>query len=325
MATYTRLIYKERKRIRQLLTEHYSIGKIAIALGRSKSTISTEILRRGMTAETYNPSVAQADTNFRRSLQKREKKITGALEACISLLMLEFRWSPEQISNHLKIVYPNEHELHISPESIYKYVYKSPQRSVFTQVLRSKRKKRKSRKSAGMRRGGIKNRVSIHSRPAEVDDRKIPGHWEGDLIIGKGHMSAVGTLVERKTRSVIIVPLEAKDSESVVNAFISELERFPSDLKKSLTYDQGSEMAQHENFTRSTGMQVYFADPGSPWQRGSNENTNGLIREFFPKGTDFSKVTINELKSVEKLLNGRPRKVLGYQTPKQSMEMFLAS
>jgi IS30 family transposase len=319
MAAYTRITYNERQRIRQMLQEGLSVSEIAQQLRRSKSTISTEIRRKNMNIETYAPSQAQADANWKRKLIRRRKKIVGALESAIQLLMLEKRWSPEQISNVLKKKYPQQTDLHVSPEAIYQHVYRSSNRAVYCAALRSKRKKRRSHKSGGIKRGGIRNRVSIHSRPTEVESREVPGHWEGDLIVGKGHKSAIGTLVERTTRYTIIVPLKAKDSESVVNAFLSEMNKLPSYLKKSLTYDQGSEMAQHERFTLCSGIPVYFADPGSPWQRGSNENTNGLVRESFPKGTDFREIADSELKHVEELLNTRPRKVLDYVSPKQSM------
>ncbi len=315
MATYTRITYNERCRIRQMLQDGCSLGEVARRLRRSKSTISTEVRRKGMTPGTYHPSHAQQDANFRRKLIRRRHRIQGPLEASIQYLMLERRWSPEQISNYLKIHYPSQPELYISPEAIYQYIYRSPHRDKYSKALRSKRRSRRLRKPAGIRRGGIRNRVSIHSRSAEVEVREVPGHWEGDLVIGKGHRSAIGTLVERTTRYVIIVPLQAKDSRSVVDAFLSELEGLPTALKKSLTYDQGSEMAQHEYFTQQSGMSVYFADPGSPWQRGSNENTNGLIRDFYPKGTDFNLVTREELKHVQELLNTRPRKVLEFDTP----------
>jgi len=233
------------------------------------------------------------------------------------------RWSPEQISKYLKINYKTLPELHISPEAIYQYVYRSPHRDKYSQRLRSKRRSRRLRKPGGVKRGGIRNRVSIRARSSEIEARQTPGHWEGDLLMEKEQKSAIGTLVERTTRFVIIVPIPSKDSTSVVNAFLAALEGFPPSLKKSLTYDQGTEMAQHERFTQLSGMQVYFADPGCPWQRGSNENTNGLIREFFPKGTDLNQVSKDELKQAQELLNTRPRKVLGFSTPKKCLFDFM--
>ena len=324
MAKYTRITYNERCRIRQYLKEGLSQQEIADSLRRSKSTISSEIRRKGMTADSYNPIHAQADVKFKRGLIKRNRKIKGALEASIQLLLLERRWSPEQISCWLKIHYPSIEELHISPEAIYKYIYRSPNRNIYIQALRKKRKYRRRRSSKGLRRGGIRNRVSIRERDPKVKTRDIPGHWEGDLIIGKNNKSAIGTLVERSSRFVKLTRPATKTSDSVVSAFVATLKDLPHWLKRSLTYDQGSEMAQHERFTHETGIQVYFADPGSPWQRGSNENTNGLLREFFPKKTDLSLVSDNELRRVENLLNSRPRKILGYATPAECLDKFKA-
>ena len=165
--------------------------------------------------------------------------------------------------------------------------------------------------------------ISIHERPKEVEDRIIPGHWEGDLIMGKDHKSAIGTIVERTTRTVILVPLKAKDAPSVRKAFAKELKTLPSQITVTLTYDRGTEMSEHKLFTKETNMQVYFCDPHSPWQRGTNENTNMLIRDFFPKQTDFSKFTRKEIKHVQKLLNERPRKTLDWSTPKEKFKELL--
>lgn len=319
MAKYTRITYNERCRIKQYLKEGLSLGKIASYLRRSKSTISTEIRRKGMGTKTYHPGQAQNDANFRRRLIKRNRKIKGPLEAAIQVLMLERHWSPEQISQVLKQRYPTISELHISTEAIYKYVYRSPRRFAFTQALRRRRKYRRSRSSSVGYRGGIRNRVSIRERDPKVETRDEPGHWEGDLIIGKNGKSAIGTVVERTSRFVRLARVSTKKSVTVVDAFLERFRDLPEWLKKSFTYDQGSEMAEHERFTDESGMQVYFANPGSPWQRGSNENTNGLLREFFPKGTDLSLISDSELKRVEMLMNSRPRKILGYATPQEKL------
>lgn len=319
MAKYSRLTYNERCRIRQHLKEGFSQGEISKRLRRSKSTISAEIHRKGMTMETYHPIHAQSDANFKRSLIKRNRKIKGPLEALIQHLMLEKHWSPEQISQRLKHQYPSDTELHVSPEAIYKYVYRSPFRRIYIQALRRKRKYRRRRSATGVRRGGIRNRVSIRERDFSVESRDEPGHWEGDLIVGKNGKSAIGTAVERTSRTVRLARVTAKTSETVVDAFLARFRDLPGWLKRSFTYDQGTEMSQHERFTSESGMQVYFANPGSPWQRGSNENTNGLLREFFPKGTDLSLASDNELRRVEVLLNTRPRKILGYQTPDERL------
>ena len=183
--------------------------------------------------------------------------------------------------------------------------------------LRRERKMRISRKAAHLRKPGIKDIISISERPEEVKDRIVPGHWEGDLIIGKMRNNAIGTLVERTTRLTLIVPLKSRDSLEVAKAFALAFKRIPKQFVKTLTYDRGMEMARHKEFTKETKIRVYFADPYSPWQRGTNENTNGLIRQYFPKGTDFSKISISEIKRVEQELNSRPRKILGFYTPSE--------
>ena len=189
--------------------------------------------------------------------------------------------------------------------------------------LRQKKRLRKNRKHSIDQRGKIPDMISIHERPKEVEDRIIPGHWEGDLIMGKNHKSAIGTIVERTTRSVILVPLPAKDAPSVRKAFAKELKTLPSQMTLSLTYDRGKEMTEHQLFTKQTKIKVYFCDPHSPWQRGTNENTNMLIRDFFPKQTDFTKFTLKEIKHVQKLLNERPRKSLDWDTPKRKFKELL--
>jgi IS30 family transposase len=189
--------------------------------------------------------------------------------------------------------------------------------------LRQEAEGRRRRKRDTDERGKISNMVSIHERPKEVEKRTVPGHWESDLIVGKNHKSAIGTLVERVTRSTILVPLPAKDAGTVRKEFAKAVKRLPKEMRLSLTHDRGTEMHEHALFTKDTNVQVYFADPHSPWQRGTNENTNGLIRQFFPKGTDFSTVSKKELKRVQKLLNERPRKTLGWKTPKEAFRDYL--
>ena len=221
--------------------------------------------------------------------------------------------------------------MRISPETLYQYVYVLPRGSLkqtLIKGLRQERKYRRTRKQAGSKipetRGKIADMLSIEERPTEVIDRIVPGHWEGDLIIGKYKQSAIGTLVERTTRYTIIVPLKEKDSVSVRKAFAKEIRTLPKELTKTLTYDQGKEMSDHKRFTFSTGMQVYFAHPASPWERGTNENTNGLLRQYFPKGTDFRNITTRELKRVQRSLNGRPRKVLKYATPQEVFNQIVS-
>lgn len=235
------------------------------------------------------------------------------------------QWSPEQIAARLKIKF-NDLNMHVSPETIYTHLYVLPRGALKKELLghlRQFRTKRKKRGKHHAAHGPIPDLISIHERPIEVEDRSIPGHWEGDLIIGDSHKSAIGTLVERTTRTTLIIPLDKKDALSVRQAFVRRIRYLPKQLKLSMTYDRGGEMAQHKLFSQQTKMKVYFADPQSPWQRGTNENTNGLIRQYFPKGTDFSKVKHTELRRVQNLLNSRPRKVLSWKTPYEAMNELL--
>jgi IS30 family transposase len=242
--------------------------------------------------------------------------------------LLAQRWSPAQIAAHLKRQFPDEEAMQVSHESIYTYIYVLPRGELKKELrsyLRQHHRVRKHRTGQRDRRGQIPDMISIEERPAEVADRSVPGHWEGDLIMGKDHQSAIGTLVERTTRTVILVHLQNKDAESVRTAFAKELLKVPSQLAKSLTYDRGSEMSQHRLFTEQTRIQVYFAHPHAPWERGTCENTNGLIGDFFAKGTDFGAIPRRELKRVQQLLNERPRKVLDWRTPAEAFaDLMLA-
>lgn len=322
---HKKISVKEREKIFELVKEGNKVRKIAHYLGRSPSSISEELRRKRMTRETYSPSEAQVDRNIKASLKGRKSKLREGKQPLktIRKWILDKKWSPEQISGRLKIKFKNNSIQQVSHETIYKYIYglQDPEeKDKYIKALRRKRKKRKPRKGFKSYRGPISNPISIHERPLEVDLRKVPGHWEGDSIVGKDHQSAIGTLVERTFRYTIIVEYgNDKSSENVVKAFAEAYKSIPKHLKKSLTFDRGSEMAQHQLFTQLTGIPVYFADPGSPGQRGTNENTNGLIRQFFPKKTDFSKVSNEELKRTENQLNQRPRKILGFKTPAEKI------
>jgi IS30 family transposase len=235
---------------------------------------------------------------------------------------MQLLWSPYQISKQMT----KDIGLTVSHETIYQYIYvqtKGELKKELTAYLRQRKPRRQSRKLETEKRGTIPDMISISQRPVEVEDRIIPGHWEGDLIVGKDHKSAIGTLVERSTRYCLLVHLEEKDAESVRKAFAKKIKELPRDLTKTLTYDRGKEMAQHKKFTMATKMQVYFCDPHSPWQRGTNENTNGLIRGFFPKGTDFNLVTKEKLNWVQNALNERPRQTLEFNTPKETFNSLL--
>jgi IS30 family transposase len=233
-------------------------------------------------------------------------------------------FSPEQIAHMLKQRYPKDEAMRIAPETIYTYLYVLPRGSLKKELVRFMRQshawrhKRTNPRNRG-HMGTIPDMVSIEERPADVANRTIPGHWEGDLIVGLHNRSALGTLVERTTRTVLLVPLKGKTAPEVRRAFARAVRRVPTNLRKSLTYDRGWEMAEHRLFTKDTKMQVYFAHPQSPWERGTNENTNGLIRQFFPKGTDFTHVPYHRIQRAEHLLNTRPRKTLNWRTPYEAL------
>jgi IS30 family transposase len=250
-----------------------------------------------------------------------------ALREYVHTHLLE-KWSPEQISVSLKKEYPHEMAMRISDEAIYQYLYVLPRgvlKKTLIAGLRQERKYRRKRKTGNPdeRRGKMADMLSIEERPKEVEDRSVPGHWEGDTIVGLHRQSALGTLVERTTRYTMLVYLPKKDATSVRKAFAKEIRTLPSALRKTLTYDQGKEMSEHKKLTMDTHMQVYFAHPGSPWERGTNENTNMLIRQYFPKGTDFRIITKQEIKKAERSLNGRPRKTLGWRNPQEALQELL--
>jgi len=244
---------------------------------------------------------------------------------------LKLHWSPEQIAARLKLAYPTDMSMRVSHETIYTYVYcyaKGELKKELVASLRQHKARRRRPRHTGAdsrtKFSPIQGLVSIAERPKEVEERIVPGHWEGDIIAGRGNHSFLGTLVERTTRATILVPLKSKQAELVARTFAHEVRYLPQQLRLTLTYDRGGEMARHKLFAKQAKMQVYFADPQSPWQRGTSENTNGLIRQFFPKTTDFSTLSRKEIKYVQHLLNGRPRQVLGFHTPYEAFSKLLA-
>jgi IS30 family transposase len=329
---YTTLSLKDRMYIEKALNEGFSCTGIAEVLCCHPCTITREIARGSDTQGQYQATYAH---------KKSQKRIRGRKQGKRKILLhqelqtyihekLQLFWSPEQIAQKLKDTYTDT-RMHISHEAIYQYIYVLPRgelKKTLVQGLRQERAYRRSkrRKSPDQEaRGKIQDMLSIHERPLEVNDRTIPGHWEGDLIMGKYKRSALCTLVERTTRYTLIILLKkGKTAEDVRKAMQKKLHTLPAHLVRSLTYDQGKEMSEHKTFTVDTGITVYFADPASPWQRGTNENTNGLIRQFFPKGTDFLEVTEQEVQRVEDLLNGRPRKCLGFAFPKEKFYDLVA-
>ena len=233
------------------------------------------------------------------------------------------QWTPEQIAGKLKLEYPNDPIMSISHESIYRYIYTQPQarlnKKLINLLVREKTRRRppKKRRGTGSK---IINQISIDSRPKHIHLREEVGHWEGDLVIGKNHKSAIGTIVERKTRFTLIIQLKSKKAMEVANEFSKILNKLNPIYKKTMTYDNGIEMARHEKITKKTGMKIYFAHPYSSWERGTNENTNGLIRRYLPKGTDFNQISRKQLLNIQEKLNNRPRKIIGYKTPKEMMD-----
>lgn len=326
---YQRLSFEEREEICIFSCLGFSTREIGRNLGRNASTISRELNRFDWDNHGYRPILSQRDSN-RQASERRggKRKITGhpKLKRVILSKLKEF-WSPEQIAEYLKRQYDSEN-MHVSAETIYTYLYVLPRgklRLELTNCLRRQHKKRRVRgRSAKGQTSNLEDMLSIEERPKSIAQRTVPGHWEGDLIIGgAAAQSALGTLVERTTRSVILVPLKNKSAKEVRIAFAKEIKKLPAQMRLTLTYDQGREMAQHKLFTKDTKMKVYFAHPRSPWERGTNENTNGLIRQFFPKGVNFRQVSRVEIKRVQHLLNGRPRKTLGFRTPYEAMAALL--
>ena len=318
---YTHITALERERIGLLKASGISTDRIAKKLDRDPTTIRREVHRSRPFFLGYIPSTAEEDANKKRRLARRPKKLTHQPLWKVVYQKLKKRWSPEQIAHFLKEAYPEDMTMQISHESIYTYIYVLPRgelRKELIAYLRQGSRGRQRRKRDTDERGKIPNMVSIHERPREVEKRTVPGHWESDLVIGKDRKSAIGTLVERTTRTTILVPLKAKDAVTVRKAFARTVKRLPKETFLSITHDRGTEMSEHELFTKDTDVQVYFADPYSPWQRGTNENTNGLVRDFFPKGTDFNLVSVRELKRVQRLLNERPRETLKWKTPQEA-------
>lgn len=322
-SSYRRLTPEDREEISRGLARGFSFQDIADQIGKDVSTVSREVNRAGANRYTYRAS--RAHRRARRNASKRRKgkrKLSGSGRLRRYVIQsLSRRWSPEQIAHKLIHDYPEDNTMRLSHEAIYSYLYVQPRGELRKELLsylrqgRKRRWKRSRKNKAGIERK-IEDMVSIEERPQEVQDRTIPGHWEGDIILGKHRQSALGTLTERTIHITILVPLgKHRDAVSVRKAFARELKTLPRQMRLSMTYDQGREMAEHKRLTRDTDMQVYFCQRASPWERGTNENTNGLIRQFFPKGTDFTKVSRREIKRVQHLLNGRPRKVLEWKTP----------
>ena len=318
----TALTLSEREEISRALVKGESIRSIAARLERAPSTISREVKRNGG-HESYRANQADEATWERARRPKCCKLRENRTLTRIVAAKLKVLWSPEQISGSLKHTYPCDESHHVSHETIYRSLFIQARGALKKELLANLRRTRGMRRSRHYTQktathGQIVDAVSIIERPACVEDRAVPGHWEGDLVFGSGN-SQIATLVERQTRYVMLVKLDGKDSQTVVNALIKSAQKLPQELYKSLTWDRGKEMAAHKQFTIATHIQVYFCDPQSPWQRGSNENTNGLLRQYLPKGMNLSGYSQIQLNAIARQLNERPRKTLGFHTP---AEMF---
>ena len=324
---YKRLSYSERVKIETFIAEKRSKSYIAQQLKRSRSTIAREINKWVIQPKDhYSANLAHWYASDEAVNKRNQSKIDDnpRLKIFIYRGLLQ-KWTPEQITGKLKRCYPNNTSMNISHEAIYQHIYAQPQAKKnlkLIELLTRKKRFRKSIKGSKKRKIKIKDRTSINMRPSHIEQRIEIGHWEGDLMIGIKHGSAIGTLVERKTRYTYIIKLDGRSSLNVVNSFSKTINQLESKWRKTLTYDNGVEMAKHKHFTQKTGMNVYFANPYSSWERGTNENTNGLIRRYLPKGTDFNQISQETLKYIEYQLNNRPRKILRFITPTQAMEHY---
>lgn len=322
------LTLAEREEISRGIATDSSIRQIAATIGRPPSTVSREIERHGG-RNTYRASEADSQAWDRARRPKPCRLATHDRLQRIVANKLKLDWSPEQIAGWLKLKFPNDECLRVSHETIYRSLFiqaRGVLRKELIGHLRSRRMMRRSKNAStdGQPRGQIVDGLSIRERPADVEDRAIPGHWEGDLITGSKN-THIATLVERHSRFTMLVKVHGKDTASVVTALSKQVRKLPSELRRSLTWDRGMEMAHHKKFTVATDVQVYFCDPQSPWQRGTNENTNRLLRQYFPKGTDLSGYSQSDLNKVALRLNQRPRKTLSFYTPADRLETSVAA
>ena len=322
------LTLAEREENSRAVVAGHSMRAIATQLGRVPSTISREIKRNGG-QECYRASQADQSAWDRGRRPKTGKLAQNRALARLVAGKLQRQWSPEQIAGWLKRTYPNDTSLQVSPETIYRSLFIQARGALKKELVEHLRRSRVMRRSRHHtqktdQHGRITDTVSISERPASVADRAVPGHWEGDLLFGSKN-SQIATLVERHTRYAMLVKVSGKDTETVINALIKHAHKLPEELYKSLTWDRGKEMADHKRFTLATDIQVYFCDPQNPWQRGTNENTNGLLRQYFPKGTDLSGYSQAKLNAVARRLNERPRKTLNYETPAERFHQTVAS
>jgi transposase, IS30 family len=319
----------EREELSRGIAQRLSVRAIARQLGRAPSTMSRELRRHGG-RRRYRAAPADRRAWARARRPKPCRLATHPRLRQLVARQLARQWSPQQIANWLRTTFPSDPERQVSHETIYRSLFVQSRGVLKRELLQHLRRPRGYRHAraavrVGHHPGRIVDAVSIRERPAEAADRAVPGHWEGDLIIGADKASQVATLVERQSRYVILVRLPSKDTRTVTRALARRMQRLPRGLVKSLTWDRGTELANHRDFTVATHVQVYFCDPHSPWQRGSNENTNGLVRQYLPKGTDLSTYSQGQLDAIALRLNTRPRMTLGYQTPAAKLAQIVAS
>jgi IS30 family transposase len=308
------------------LSAGQSLRAIAQALKRAPSTLSREIRRNGG-YDHYRALAADQAAWQRAQRPKRCKLASNKVLSQLVADKVKQRWSPEQIAGWLKQHYPSQPLMHVSHETIYRSLYvqaRGALKKELTQYLRHHHKLRRGQSAQSEQRGRIPEAVSIRQRPPCIEDRAVPGHWEGDLMMGS-HNSCMATLVERQTRYVMLVKVDDKRTETVIAALTKQVQKLPRELSRSLTWDRGAELKGHRQFSLATEVDVYFCDPSSPWQRGSNENTNGLLRQYFPKGSDLSIHSQRQLDTIARQLNERPRKTLGFQTPAERFAACVAA
>lgn len=318
----------EREEISRGVMAGRSMRTMARSLRRAPSTVSREIARNGG-RRTYRASEADALAWQRARRPKRCKLAQNRALARIVAEKLRLQWSPYQVAGWLKRTYPQDETHQVSHETIYRTLFIQARGALKKELLQHLRRTRVMRRSRHHTQktsdhGRITGTVSIRERPAEAEDRAVPGHWEGDLLFGS-HNSQIATLVERKTRYLMLVRVASKDTETVIDALIEQARKLPRELYRSLTWDRGKEMADHQRFSLATDVKVYFCDPQQPWQRGSNENTNGLLRQYFPKGMDLSDIHQHQLNAIARRLNERPRQTLGFETPAERFGQCVAS
>jgi IS30 family transposase len=325
---HRRLTLKERVQIQTLLKEKRIKSYIAKTLDRATSTISREINKWVLEKnDIYDAELAHWNAKDDYANKRNRDKIsTYSLLRFYVYKGLLSNWTPEQISGRIKELYPNDPIISISHEAIYRHIYTRPQASLNKKLIKLLVRKKTTRNPSKKRRGGgskIVNQVSIDHRPQHIELKNEVGNWEGDLVIRKDHKSAIGTIVEGKTRFTIIVKLNSKKADEVVKEFSKKLNQLYNNLKKPMTYDNGIEIARHEKINKNTGMKIYFAHPYSSWERGTSKNTNGLIRRYLPKGTNFNEISENQLQIIQEKLNNRPRKIIGYKTPLEMINIEL--